>query len=140
MGYPDAIRAIIARFQTNYFETDISIGDDGYEPSGATAEYVRLWVLTGSAANAALGAGIASGPGYVQHPGTINVQIFVRPRAGQIRLAEIAELISDVFQNTNFDDVKCYETSLIFANDRTPDGWIQANAITVFTFDERKAA
>lgn len=139
MDYADCIRAVISRMSSLYVETPIAFGNDEFEP-GAIDEYVRVWVRFGTADNVALGAGIVNGPGAVRHPGNIITQIFVRPKQGEVRAAEIGAHISQILTNEHFDGVRCYETSLIFASERTPDGWYQANATTVFDFDERKAA
>lgn len=140
MDWADAERAIIFRMQANWHETDLAIGNDEYEPTGVTEEFVRLWTRFGTANNAALGAAIVNGPGYIRHPGTIIVQLFVRPKTGTVRLSQLGAAVSCIFLNERFDGIRCYETSLIFASERTPDGWYQANATTFFEFEQRKTA
>lgn len=138
MAFADIERAVVSRMRDNWIETPLAIDNDEYEPDGSVAAWVRLAVRHGSSINAALGAAIVAGPGMVRRPGQVIVQVFVRRKAGATRAQELADLVSDLFQNRTFSGVRCYETSSITVGER--NGWFQLNAQTFFAFDEVIAA
>lgn len=133
MAFADIERAILDRFAERWTDTtDFAYDNDRYEPSATTEEWVRLSIRNGSSINAALGGAL------VRRPGVIIVQVFVKAKTGLVRAMELADAVGEIFENTTFDGVRCYETSAIDAGTR--DGWRQVNATTVYIYDEVQAA
>lgn len=146
MDSSEAQQLVHERFLVNWYQTPLCFDNDGYDPVADTAwpelpvnEWIRVTVLEGSATNAFLGGAIPDGPGAVLHSGNINIQIFVRLNTGSTRAKKLAADVAKLIQNTPFDGIRCYETSVIISGDDGA-GWYQINAITVFEFYERKTS
>lgn len=96
--------------------------------STGLAEWVRLEIINGPSDNVAIGGS------PVRHTGTIVVNIFVKSGTGTDRARELADTVRGIFNNTSFDGIQCFATSLDTIGDN--EGFYQMTCITPYYRDE----
>lgn len=130
MSFEALRKAVADKFIAEWTATEITKVDFGgnqeFTPP-VNGVWVRLNINPFLTENAEIG------DNFQRTEGLIVVQCFAVKNTGEKELFELVDAATLLFQNQNFDSVRCYATSAIRVGES--GNWYQFNASTVFQYD-----
>lgn len=121
MTLNDIDTSIINRFAENYNLSDVQHENVPFDLN-REAEFVRLSVVKGDSKQVSMGG--ASG-NYFRQQGIIYVQVYTPVGLGTSLANTIAESVSGVWRNQQFDNIVCGAPDINHIGE--VDGWFQLN-------------